>query len=172
MTTLSAERQQTMDLAQESDDTAKTKLRLWLRILKVSRQVEGELRERLRTEFDTTLPRFDVMAALYRSGDGLKMSALSQVLRVSNGNVTGIVDRLVAEGLIARVPVAHDRRAMIVRLTEKGRGSFETLARAHAGWVRDLLEHVSVGEATEITEILGQVTDRAGPRKPSNKQVK
>src|SRR5262245_47708943 len=112
---------------------SKARLRVWLRILKVSRIIERELRERLRVEFDTTLPRFDVMAALYRAEKGRNMSELSGVLRVSNGNVTGIVDRLVADGLIVRVPVEGDRRAMIVRLTKKGRTDFAELAEAHEG---------------------------------------
>ncbi len=81
---------------------SKARLRLWLRILSASRLIEAELRERLREDCDTTLPRFDVLAALYRSGDGLKMSELSGVLMVSNGNVTGIVDRLAIEGLVVR----------------------------------------------------------------------
>ncbi|MGR3568906.1 MAG: MarR family winged helix-turn-helix transcriptional regulator, partial [Pseudooceanicola nanhaiensis] len=93
---------------------------MWLRMLKSTRRVEAALRERLRRDFATTLPRFDVMAALARYEDGLKMSALSGVLRVSNGNVTGIVDRLAEEGLVVRVQVPGDRRASLVRLTRKG----------------------------------------------------
>lgn len=73
---------------------AKDRVRLWLRLLKVVRGIEGELRENLRREHNTTLPRFDVMSALSRHPEGLKMSQLSGVLRVSNGNVTGIADRL------------------------------------------------------------------------------
>jgi enoyl-CoA hydratase/carnithine racemase len=96
--------------------TSKARLRLWLKLLKATKHVEGELRENFRTAFDTTLPRFDVMAALDRAEAGLKMSELSSVLRVSNGNVTGIVDRLVDDGIhfrctieggIARI--SHDR---------------------------------------------------------------
>ncbi|TIX32080.1 MAG: winged helix-turn-helix transcriptional regulator, partial [Mesorhizobium sp.] len=71
----------------------KDRLRLWIRLLRASRTIEAELRERLKTEFNTTLPRFDVMAALYRSPEGMLMSDLSRFLLVSNGNVTGIVDR-------------------------------------------------------------------------------
>src|SRR5258708_37924146 len=107
---------------------SKARLRVWLRILKVSRLIERELRERLRVEFDTTLPRFDVMAALYRAEKGVNMSELSGVLRVSNGNVTGIVDRLVADGPIKRGPLEGDRPAMNVRLTEKGRTRFSELS--------------------------------------------
>ncbi|TGV77683.1 MarR family transcriptional regulator, partial [Mesorhizobium sp. M00.F.Ca.ET.149.01.1.1] len=85
-----------------STGPGKERLRLWIRLLRASRTIEAELRERLKKEFDTTLPRFDVMAALYRSPEGMLMSDLSRFLLVSNGNVTGIVDRLVSEGLVTR----------------------------------------------------------------------
>ncbi|RUW43836.1 MarR family transcriptional regulator, partial [Mesorhizobium sp. M1A.F.Ca.ET.072.01.1.1] len=85
-----------------STGPGKDRLRLWIRLLRASRTIEAELRERLKKEFDTTLPRFDVMAALYRSPEGMLMSDLSRFLLVSNGNITGIVDRLVSEGLVTR----------------------------------------------------------------------
>ena len=119
--------------------TSKDHLRLWLRVLKTNRLVEAELRERLRVQFDTTLPRFDVMSALYRNGQGMKMSELSRLLMVSNGNVTGIVDRLTDDGLMRREAVPGDRRAARVRLTEKGRAEFERQAAAHEAWVSELL---------------------------------
>ena len=99
---------------------SKERLRLWIRLLRASRTIEAELRERLKKEFDTTLPRFDVMAALYRVPEGMLMSDLSRFLLVSNGNVTGIVDRLVSEGLVARARRNGDRRTSMVRLTEAG----------------------------------------------------
>jgi len=139
---------------------SKARLRVWLRILKVSRIIERELRERLRVEFDTTLPRFDVMAALYRAEKGLNMSELSGVLRVSNGNVTGIVDRLVGDGLIVRVPVEGDRRAMIVRLTKRGRTHFSGLAKVHEGWVSELLRSVDAPEAEKLIAQLGNIGSR------------
>jgi DNA-binding MarR family transcriptional regulator len=122
-----------------ADDPRRDRLRLWLRMLKTTRRIEQRLRENLRVDFDTTLPRFDVMAALARHPEGLKMSDLSGVLRVSNGNVTGIVDRLVAEGQMQRVPVPGDRRATLVRLTADGQQEFARQAQAHAGWIDDLL---------------------------------
>lgn len=136
---------------------SKARLRLWLRLLKTTKHVEGELRERLRIDFDTTLPRFDVMAALYRAEAGLKMSELSGVLRVSNGNVTGIVDRLVNDGLIVRVPVDNDRRATTVRLTKAGREEFARMAERHEGWVDELLSDVALAEIAGIAEALDRV---------------
>lgn len=129
---------------------SKERLRLWLRLLKLSRGIEAQLRANLRREFDSTLPRFDVMAALSRHRDGLKMSELSGVLRVSNGNVTGIVDRLVAEGLVMRVAVEGDRRASLVRMTPKGQEDFATQAAAHEGWIDEILGALDVEEAAAM----------------------
>lgn len=151
-----------LDLDAGSDETAlasKRRLRLWLKILKVSRRIEGELRERLRTEFGSTLPRFDVMAALDRAGDGLRMSELSGVLKVSNGNVTGIIDRLVTDGLVERLAVEGDRRAMTVRLTRLGRKEFSELASVHEGWVNDLLDGVDAKQAAGLTDQLGAIAE-------------
>ena len=138
---------------------SKDRLRLWLRLLKLTRQMETELRENLRAEFATTLPRFDVMAALNQHPDGLKMSKLSAVLRVSNGNVTGIVDRLAEEGLAERVPVQGDRRAMIVRLTGAGVAEFAHQAAAHEGWVDAMLQEVPADEARDLAGRLARLAE-------------
>ena len=126
---------------------AKDRVRLWLRLLKVVRGIEGELRENLRREHNTTLPRFDVMSALSRHPEGLKMSQLSGVLRVSNGNVTGIADRLGEEGLVERIAVPGDRRATILRLTKSGETVFAGQAQAHEDWIDDMLAGVSPADA-------------------------
>ena len=132
----------------------KQRLRVWLRMLKATKLVEATVRENLRVEFDTTLPRFDVLAALYRFEEGLKMSELSAALRVSNGNVTGIVERLVADGLVLRVPVAGDKRATLVRLSGKGRETFARMAEAHAGWVSGILGDLSDADCEQAIGIL------------------
>lgn len=143
--------------AAKIEPISKTRLRLWLRLLKATRAVETELRERLRTEFASTLPRFDVMAALDRHPQGLKMSELSRVLRVSNGNVTGIVDRLVDDGIAAREAVPGDRRAVLIRLTPQGRSAFDTLAAAHEDWIDALLGDLGPAQARDLCELLERV---------------
>lgn len=126
-----------------TEPMSKARLRLWLQLLKLSSGIEGELRRRMRDRHDTTLPRFDVMAALARHRDGLKMSDLSRYLKVSNGNVTGIVDRLVEEGLALRVAVPGDRRANLARLTPKGEAAFADLAAQHEAWIDELLAQLT-----------------------------
>jgi DNA-binding MarR family transcriptional regulator len=146
----------------EQQPAAKQRLRFWLRLLKVQRQMESVLRERLRVEFDTTLPRFDVMAALDHNKDGLRMSELSSFLKVSNGNVTGIVDRLVQEGSIVRVPVEGDRRAMLVRLTRKGGEEFAHMAKVHEGWVNELMSELALDEAEMMISQLDRIGSAMG----------
>ena len=132
----------------------KDKLRLWLRLLRASRTIEAELRERITNEFDSTLPRFDVLAALYRAPSGMLMSDLSRFLLVSNGNVTGIVDRLVSEGLVQRAQRKGDRRTSIVRLTRAGKSAFQRMAAAHQRWVDELLAGVSTRDVHQMTSML------------------
>lgn len=133
---------------------SKERLRLWIRMLRASRTIEAELRERLRQEFDTTLPRFDVMAALYRAPEGMLMSGLSSFLLVSNGNVTGIVDRLVSEGLVTRARRNGDRRTSMVKLTDAGRAQFEVMASAHEAWIGELLGGVGEEDTARLAAML------------------
>ena len=133
---------------------SKDRLRLWIRLLRTSRIIEGELREKLKSEFGSTLPRFDVMSALNRQPDGMLMSDLSRYLLVSNGNVTGIVDRLVADGFVQRARRDGDRRTSVVALTDEGRAAFARMAVAHAAWVDDLLHSVSAEEARMLASML------------------
>ncbi len=140
-----------------ADAISKDRLRLWLRLLKATRLMSAELRDRLREGHETTLPRFDVMSALYRHEKGLRMSDLSSVLKVSNGNVTGIVNRLATEGYIVRVPVRGDRRATVVRLTRKGREHFAELAALHEGWVDELFGVLDPEETRRANDLLNKL---------------
>ena len=115
-------------------------LRLWLRLLACTNLIEGNIRSRLRTQFDTTLPRFDLMAQLERSPNGLKMGELSKRMMVTGGNVTGITDQLVSEGLVVREDNPKDRRAYIVKLTPLGIEVFAKMAAAHEKWIIEFFD--------------------------------
>lgn len=132
-------------------------LRLWLRLLACTNAIERAVRERLKAEFAITLPRFDLMAQLQRSAEGLSMGELSQRLMVTGGNVTGIVAALEAEGLIVRAPDPRDRRIGRVRLTAAGRSSFDRMAKAHEGWVVGLCEGLSEAEQAALHDLLAKL---------------
>ena len=143
-----------------SRPASKQRLRLWIRLLRTARAIEAELRERLRVEFATTLPQFDVMAALARKDTGMTMTELSRYLMVSNGNVTGIIDRLVGDKLVVRKAPAEDRRAIIVRLTPKGTAQFAQIAKAHEGWVDKLLSEFGSAETDAMIRHLDGLAGR------------
>lgn len=135
-------------------ELARQRLRLWLQMLKSVRHLEGTLRERLRTGYDTTLPRFDVMAMLDRESDGLKMSDLSERLMVSNGNATGIVARLVEDGLVERGGMKNDRRASVVRLTPAGRELMSRLAADHLLWIDELMSMLPEADIARTISVM------------------
>ncbi|WP_460274467.1 MarR family winged helix-turn-helix transcriptional regulator [Celeribacter sp. ULVN23_4] len=138
----------------ENESLARQRLRLWLQMLKAVRHVEATLRERLREGYDTTLPRFDVLAALHATPEGMKMSELSQHLVVSNGNVTGVVDRLVSEGLAERQTMETDRRAFLVRITDAGKRLMDEMTAEHLNWIDGMFENVSEADAARGISIM------------------
>ncbi|HET7912989.1 MAG TPA: MarR family transcriptional regulator [Pseudolabrys sp.] len=145
---------------QTTPPLSKQRLRLWIRLLRAARAIEAEVRERLRVQFDVTLPQFDVMAALERKPDGMTMTELSRFLMVSNGNVTGIIDRLVSDKLVVRQAPADDRRAIIVRLTPRGLKEFTAIAKAHESWVDALLSEFGAAEAGTLIDHLDGLSGR------------
>ena len=138
----------------DAGPAGKQALRLWLRLLACSSLIEKTVRSRLAADFDTTLPRFDVLAALERAPEGLQLGALSRRLRVSNGNVTGVVARLTAEGLIRRTVDARDGRVYRVALTPAGREAFLEMAGAHEVWIETLFAGLTGGEQAELLALL------------------
>ena len=132
-------------------------LRIWLRLLTCTQLIERQVRSRLREQFATTLPRFDLMAQLERYPEGLKMSELSRLMMVTGGNITAIVDQLETERLVERLDDAADRRAYLIRLTSAGRKSFAEMARAHEEWVVELLAGLSRREQEDLLKLLAKV---------------
>ena len=134
----------------------KSELRLWLRMLTCTNMIEAELRRRLRAGFNTTLPRFDLLAALDRAPEGLTLGEVSGRMMVSNGNVTGLAARLEAEGLVERRIEPHDRRVARLTLTEAGSAVFAEQSAAHAGWVADIFAGLPPHEREALHRLLGR----------------
>jgi DNA-binding MarR family transcriptional regulator len=152
----------------EADADAETRIhddhhlsvRLWLRMLACTNRIENFVRQNLQAKFDTTLPRFDLMAQLERAPRGLKMSELSQRMMVTGGNVTGITDGLEREGLVVREVDTADRRVFYVKLSAEGQRQFRRMAVEHEQWVIGLFEGMSVKHKNQLVELLGEVKRR------------
>jgi DNA-binding MarR family transcriptional regulator len=136
-------------------------LRLWLRLLTCATLIENEIRQRLRAQFDITLPRFDLMAQLDKAPNGMTLGELSQRMMVSNGNVTGLVERLVSLNLVERKPAPNDRRAMIVSLTPEGRRTFRSLARTHENWIAEIFSRLEPSEVETLMTLLAKTKTSA-----------
>jgi DNA-binding MarR family transcriptional regulator len=132
-------------------------LKLWLRLLACSTQIETEIRKRLRTRFGITLSRFDYLAQLHRHPEGLRMNALSRYLMVTGGNITGLTDELEKEGLVQREALATDRRAFVLTLTEAGRASFENMASQHEAWIIELMSGLKATDRKTLHTLLGNL---------------
>jgi DNA-binding MarR family transcriptional regulator len=132
-------------------------LKLWLRLLTCTNLIETEIKSGLRLEFESTLPRFDLLAQLDRSPEGLLMNELSRRLMVTNGNVTALADQLEAEGLLARTPVENDRRATRLKLTPAGKVQFIGMALVHEGWVAQVFSALDRNEQTQLHQLLAKL---------------
>ena len=156
-----------MDLEARMHDAAPSEhpeaLRLWLRMLTCTQLIEKQVRSQLRAQFDTTLPRFDLMAQLERAPEGMKMKDLSRRMMVTSGNITGITDQLVTEGLVERMDVEGDRRAYRVRLTPQGREQFMHMARQHEQWIVEAFAALGERDISTLYRLLGKVKEHTQP---------
>lgn len=137
-----------------AEDRSKEAIRTWLRLLSCETVIEQRLRRRFREEFSVTLPQFDVLSELERAGRKMTMSELSHELMVSNGNVTGVIDRLEKNGFVTRTRAAHDRRVQFIDLTEKGRSKWQGMAASHEDWLNDMLSELSTNDMADLQNLL------------------
>jgi DNA-binding MarR family transcriptional regulator len=149
---------------ERAEPRSKRRLRLWLRLYAATSVIEREMRRFLRQRFGTTLPRFDLMAALERAPDGLTMGELSRRLMVTGGNVTSVVDGLERAGLVRRRQPASDRRTSYVVLTAAGRTAFAEMAREHERWIDGLLAEVADEDVDALTDLLAELKHAAAAR--------
>jgi len=147
----------TRDLETRAHDDDHNALRLWLKMLSTTQLIENNIRELLRVEFDFTLPRFDLMAQLYRHPEGLSMSSLAEMMMVSGGNVTNIVKQLEKEDLVKRRPQALDNRSFIVTLSKKGLRRFEQMMPAHEQWIVSMMAGLNGSDLPSLMENLDQI---------------
>jgi Transcriptional regulators len=150
-----------VDVEAAADLAASPEMRLWLRLSACAVLMGARLRTRLRDEYDTTPPRFDVLSLLDRSPEGLTMGELSKRLMVTNGNVTGIVERLQQDGQVTRAPASNDRRTHIVSISPEGRAKLQAIAAAHRSWLAEMTEGLSHGEVVQLMGLLEKLKKSA-----------
>lgn len=146
-----------VDLETRVDESDHAALRLWLRLLTCTNLIEHSIRARLRGDFTSTLPRFDLLAQLERAASGLRMSELSKRMMVTGGNITALTEQLEMEGLVERSTDPDDRRVTRVMLSDNGRQRFAEMATAHERWIGELTDELSRQDAALLYELLGKL---------------
>lgn len=142
------------NMTNQSNPRSKEAIRTWLRLLSCEMVIEQRLRSRFRQDFSVTLPQFDVLSELERVGNKMTMSELSRELMVSNGNVTGVIDRLEKNAFVTRTRAEHDRRVQYIELTAKGRNAFEGMAESHEQWLDEMMSGLSTTDMVELQKLL------------------
>jgi DNA-binding MarR family transcriptional regulator len=91
---------------------------------------------------------------------------LAERAGVTRATVTGLLDGLEREQLIARHANAKDRRALCIRLTPKGKQLASTVIAQHGQWIASLFGHLSTTERQQLTSLLGKVAGRLASTAP------
>ena len=153
-----------VDVEAAADLAASPEMRLWLRLSACAALIGARLRSRLRDEFSTTQPRFDLLCLLDRQPEGLTMGELSKRMMVTNGNITGIVERLMKDGLVTRTAASNDRRLQFVRITAEGSTLAQAITAAQRRWLAELTAGMPHGDVVQLMGLLGKlkITVRGG----------
>ena len=142
-------------------------LRVWLRLFTCTTLIERTIGSALKREFESSLPRFDLLAQLERAPKGLRMGELSERILTTGGNATWLVRALEADGLVTRRVSTSDKRAAVVRLTPTGRRRFATMARAHERWIVAMFSSLTPAERRALHRLLGTLKEQFRPSRIS-----
>ena len=147
-------RQISTDTQSEGASRKKEVVRLWLRLASCERSIEQRLRSHLSENFAITLPQFEVLCELDRSGPPIVMSRISERLQVTSSNLTGVVDRLERKGLVTRFRSRKDRRVQHIEMTSAGRIAFTEIAADNALWVARAFTELTDKEVIQLQDLL------------------
>lgn len=138
----------------------KVEARIWIQILSLESAIFSELNGALSREYGLSVAKFEFLAQVDRYPDGISLGTISSNLRVTSGNVSGLVRRLEAEGLISRKPSLRDRRSFIVRFTPKGKTLFHKANALHAATLASCLKPIAAGELEDYLKALKSLVQK------------
>lgn len=119
--------------------------------------LSSELQKRLDVyvrPFDLTMQRMGVLFILYFAEEQLSPSEIGDRLFVTRGNMTGLIESLVTDGLVRRVRRPNDRRAHDIALTERGRAIVEEYFPHHLAGLDRLMSGLTPEEGLQLAKLL------------------
>src|SRR3954469_1593798 len=129
------------------------------RLLRLAQLLDGRLRPPFAAE-GLANGDFDVLAALRRGGEPflVRPVELSRSLMVTTGAITKRLDRLEAQGLVARESTDDDGRGKLVRLTPAGVATTDRMMAVHLQNQRRLISGLAPADRDQLAELLGRLT--------------
>jgi len=125
-------------------------------MLQTAHAVEAEVETRL-SEIGLSGAKFAALRALAEAGESLPLTQLAERLSCVKSNITQLVDRLEADGLVSRLADTRDRRTRLAALTATGRKAVKEGARVLDAAERDLLRRLTRDEAEQLRALLGKI---------------
>lgn len=148
----------TQNPADESPPSERLSLSLWLQLMKCTKEIEAGVGGRLRKVHSQSLARFDVLSQLHRfGGNWVAVGEIAGRVMASSGNITALVDRMVAEDLIVRRASPDDRRSHQLKMTKKGAALFADMTDDHARWVDAALDGIADKDKKRLIALLVEV---------------
>jgi DNA-binding MarR family transcriptional regulator len=130
--------------------------RAWLEMVRCFSSIERVLMRHFAQEFNSSLPRYDVLTALALASGGLTMSELATTLMVTKGNITGVVRRLKEDGLVKKVTSRADRRIQSVTISAKGRRLWDRMHDDYDSIISEILSGQTNKELKSLTDTLSK----------------
>lgn len=100
-----------------------------------------------------------VLQLLSMAGEPLQLGQIAEQLHTVRSNVTQMVDRLAAEGLVERIFDPVDRRRVLAQITEEGRRRFEAATQLGSQIEQDLLVYFSQEERDQLVKLLSRLEE-------------
>lgn len=147
----------------------KVETRIWLHILALESTIFSRLNSALSAEFGLSVAKFEFLAQVERYPEGITLGKISKNLKMTSGNVSGLVQRLLADKLITRHMSQEDRRSFIVRFSPKGKQVFEKANALHKAKLAECFTKIPLGELEDALTTLGALSSRVRPEQHDDK---
>ncbi|MBB4199556.1 MarR family transcriptional regulator [Rhodoblastus sphagnicola] len=132
-------------------------LRVWFRLIRLHTRSRMAVASRLR-HFDLSVAQCDVLTTLTER-EGMSQQELAARLYVTKGNISGLVDRLVASGLVERRTLQSDRRSHAIHLTPAGRELARSGIEAQQAFVADTFGRIAPERLAQLDGLLVELRD-------------
>ena len=143
------------------------RLRSWRLYFESAMALVDVLGEELEAQAGIPMRWYDALVHLEESPEGVPMNELAERILYSKSGFTRVVDRMEKAGLVRRVRPEHDRRTILVVLTEEGAGAMERARRYHRdGIERHFAQYLTDNEVKVLTRALEKVSAHVRPLRP------